>query len=301
MSKIAFMSAPSQDTTASLQLFERLRARLFGIAYRMLGTRVDAEDVLQDVYLRWHGAATESLRCAEAWLVTVTTRLCIDRLRSARVEREAYTGPWLPEPLVEEGATPEREAELAGDISIAFLTVLERLAPEERAAFLWREVFDMDYDDIATMLDKNATACRQLVHRARQRVREQRPRFTVARDAHVELLNRFAGAIRTGDRQQLRDLFAADVKLTADGGGKVLSALRVLHGTERLVRLYQALARRWPQVCFEFRVALVNGEPGLLRYADGELDAVFTLVTDGERIHEIYSIRNPDKLRAITL
>jgi len=285
-------------TTGAFDVFNSQRKRLFAIAYRMLGTRSDAEDVLQDVYLRWHAVAPDTLRSAEAWLVTVTTRLCIDRLRAAKTERELYVGPWVPEPLVDEAPSPEWSAELAGDISIAFLMVLERLAPEERAAFLLREVFDTEYDEIASMLGKNTAACRQIVHRARERVREQRPRFTVRRDAHIELLKRFAQAARTGQPEQLRALFAADVKMFADGGGKVLSALRVLHGPERLARLFQAIARRAGPLS-EFRFADVNGEPGLLRYIDGELDAVFAFVTDGALIHEVYTVRNPDKLRAV--
>jgi RNA polymerase sigma-70 factor (ECF subfamily) len=283
--------------TATLEIFNSHRPRLFAIAYRMLGTRADAEDVLQDVYLRWHGIAEAELRSAEAWLVTVTTRLCIDRLRSVKAEREAYIGPWVPEPLLAaDTPSPERTAELAGDISIAFLMVLERLAPEERAAFLLREVFDTDYDDIARMLGKNAAACRQIVHRAKARVQQVRPRFDVPRAAHMQLLEAFMAAASSGSREQLQALFATDVKLFADGGGKVPSARRVLHGAERLVRFYGAIARQYGAL-FNYRIGPVNGEPGLLRYCGDTLDSVTSFVTDGARIREIYTVRNPEKLR----
>ena len=281
--------------------FDQYRERLFAIAYRMLGTRVDAEDIVQEAYLRWHGVDAASLHSVEAWLVTVTTRLCIDRLRAVRAERARYVGPWLPEPLVADGApTPEQSAELAGDISTAFLLVLERLAPEERAAFLLREVFDIDYEEIADMLGKNTDACRQIVHRAKTRVRAERPRFNVSRAAHVHLLESFIMALQSGNPIQLKALFAEDVRLFGDGGGKVLSALRVLEGAQRLARFYEVIQRNFGEL-FTFRLATVNGEPGILRYIDGELDSVFSFLTDGTRILEIYALRNPDKLRKINL
>ena len=189
-------TAASPDATDP---FTALRPRLFGIAYRMLGTRADADDVLQDAWLRWHRTDTATLQSAEAWLVTVVTRLAIDRLRAVKVERQAYVGWWLPEPLVDaaDTHTPEAAAELASDVSVAFLWVLERLAPEERAAYLLREVFDHDYADIAALLDKSEAACRQLVHRAGERVRRERPRFDVPRQAHRRLLERFVHAARS--------------------------------------------------------------------------------------------------------
>lgn len=281
--------------------FAQQRPRLFGIAYRMLGSRADAEDALQDVYLRWHSADKAQLQMPEAWLVTVTTRLCIDRLRAAKIERATYTGPWLPEPLVSlEEVTPESSAELASDLSMALLNVLERLAPEERAAFLLREIFDVDYNEVARILEKNEPAVRQLVHRAKTRVRDERPRFDVTPQAHAQLLSRFAEASRSGNLVAMAELLAPDVIMISDGGGKVIAALRILHGAARLLRLFEKITRNFgPQVMHQN--AMINGELGILRFVDGQLDTVYSFVTDGEKIHEIYAVRNPDKLRAIVL
>lgn len=280
--------------------FLQHRPRLFGLAYRMLGTKADAEDVLQDAYLRWQSAPRDELRSPEAWLVTVVTRLSIDKLRDAKQEREAYTGPWLPEPLVgEEAATPERASELASDVSFAFLMMLERLAPEERAVFLLREVFDMDYPEVAQMLGKSEAACRQMLHRAKERVRQERPRFQVNPVAHRQLLERFVAATRSGKREDMLALFAKDVRFASDGGGKVRAVLRVLEGAERLVRFYTAISRLATGHSLSYRHAEINGAPGLLQFLDGKLVGALTLVTDGARILEIYSVRNPDKLKHI--
>jgi RNA polymerase sigma factor (sigma-70 family) len=192
------MPASSPTAASTDATFDALRPRLFAIAYRMLGTRADAEDVLQDAWLRWHQTDPTALQSAEAWLVTVVTRLSIDRLRAAKTEREAYIGWWLPEPLVElDERTPEAAAELAGDLSVALLWVLERLSPEERAAFLLRQVFDHDYAEIAGLLGKTEAACRQMVHRAADRVQQERPRFDVSQDAHRSLLQKFMAASKT--------------------------------------------------------------------------------------------------------
>lgn len=279
--------------------FAALRPRLFAIAYRMLGTRADAEDVLQDAWLRWDKADKAVLQSAEAWLVTVVTRLAIDRLRAAKTEREVYVGWWLPEPLVEvDGHTPETAAELAGELSVAFMWVLERLSPDERAAFLLRQVFDHDYAEVATLLGKTESACRQLVHRAAERVRQERPRFEVPREAHRRLLEQFMQAARSGKRDDLQALLSEDVQLVGDGGGKVQSFGKILQGAYRIANLYWALWRRPMEVVY--RMAQVNGEPGLLRYVDGHLESAQAFVTDGERIVAIYVVRNPDKLAGIT-
>jgi RNA polymerase sigma-70 factor (ECF subfamily) len=283
----------------SPDIFQQHRSRLFGIAYRMLGSRVDAEDALQDVYLRWHSADQTRLQLPEAWLVTVITRLCIDRLRSAKIEREHYVGPWLPEPLVAELNNPESVAEIASDLSMALLNILERLSPEERAAFLLRETFDVDYDEIARILDKSEDACRQLVHRAKTRVREGRPRFEVSAAAHRRLLEKFVEASRSGDHQQMLAVLAPNALMVSDGGGKVVAALRVLHGAERLWRLFAKVAQR-SGAQMTHQLALVNGELGVLRYLDGKIDSVYAFVTDGAQIHEIYTVRNPDKLQMLT-
>ncbi|MFT3735227.1 MAG: RNA polymerase sigma-70 factor [Rhodocyclaceae bacterium] len=282
-----------------LDTFHALRPRLFAIAYRMLGTRADADDVLQDAWLRWQAADQAALQSAEAWLVTVTTRLAIDRLRAARSEREAYVGFWLPEPLVEvDERTPEAAVEMASELSVALLWVLERLAPEERAAFLLRQVFDYDYPEIAELLGKSEAACRQMVHRASERVRQERPRFDVTPDQHRDVLARFMQAARSGERTAIRALMAEDVQFIGDGGGKMPSFGKILRGAERIANLYWAVWRRLgAQV--RYQPVSINGEPGLLRFVDGQLESAQSFVTDGERIVAIYSLRNPDKLARI--
>lgn len=282
--------------------FTALRPRLFGIAYRMLGVRADAEDVLQDAWLRWSLQDTAALQSAEAWLVTVVTRLSIDRLRAAKAERDAYVGWWLPEPLVEplDEHTPEAAAELAGELSVAFLYVLERLGPEERAAFLLRQVFDYDYPDIAAQLGKSEAACRQMVHRASERVQQARARFEVPRGVHHQLLERFVAAAHSGERAAIQALLSHDAMLIGDGGGKVRSFPHPLVGAFRIANLYWAQWRRLADQVV-YRPVLLNGEPGLLRYVQGRLESAQAMVTDGERIVAIYAIRNPDKLAGVAL
>jgi RNA polymerase sigma-70 factor, ECF subfamily len=286
-------------TPAPPDPFAATRARLFAIAYRMLGTRADAEDVLQDAWLRWHQVDRSSLQSAEAWLVAVVTRLAIDRLRAAKTEREAYVGFWLPEPLVAvDERTPESAAELAGELSVAMLWVLERLAPEERAAFLLRQVFDRDYDEIAGLLGKSEAACRQMVHRAQTRVLQEQPRFNVPADAHRRVLEKFMQAARSGQRDALQALLAEEVQLVSDGGGKVPSFGHILEGAHRIANLYWVTTKK-NEGRVVYRLAWINGEPGLLRYIDDTLESAQAFVTDGERIVAIYAVRNPDKLAGI--
>jgi RNA polymerase sigma-70 factor (ECF subfamily) len=282
--------------SAETPSFDALRPRLFGIAYRMLGVRADAEDVLQDAWLRWREADHAALQSAEAWLVTVVSRLAIDRLRAAKTEREVYVGTWLPEPIVQaDGHTPESLAERASDVSVAFLHVLERLAPEERAAFLLRQVFDYDYGEVAQMLGKREPAVRQMVHRAAERVRQERPRFDVPAEKHRDLLRKFIVAAQSGQRAAIRALLADDVLTLGDGGGKVAAVAGGMRGGERVTNLYWAHALRLG-ARLQYRIATINGEPGLLRYVDGQLESANAVVTDGERIVAIYAVRNPDKL-----
>lgn len=281
---------------AATQTFDRLRPRLMGIAYRMLGSVAEAEEVVQDAWLRWHEAAKDALDSAEAWLVSVVTRLSIDRLRAAKVRREHYIGTWLPEPLVSDSPpSPEQLIERADNLSVAFLALMERLTPEARAAFLLREVFDADYDEIARVLGKTEAACRQLVHRAKAQLRDERPRFAVDRATHERLLQSFAQAAMKGDLEDIKALLAEQVELVGDGGGKVPSFGKVLRGRDRLAHLYYAVARRAGGT-LQMVLAEVNGRPGLLRYVDGELESVQSFETDGQRILRIHSQRNPDKL-----
>ena len=288
--------AAADDKTAP---FTALRPRLFAIAYRMLGTRADAEDVLQDAWLRWQRSDATGLQSAEAWLVTIVTRLAIDRLRAAKTEREAYVGWWLPEPLVEvDERTPEAVAEWASDLSLAFLWVLERLAPEERAAFLLRQVFDHDYPEIAAMLGKSEAACRQMVHRAAERVRQERPRFDVPRDTHRRMLEKFVAAAQSGQREAIKALLADNAEAIGDGGGKVPSFPMPLYGSDRIANLYWAQFLRLGDRV-GYRLATINGEAGVLRYIDGQLESAQAFVTDGVHIVSIYTVRNPDKLANI--
>ena len=280
------------------EVFQSHRPRLFGIAYRMLGSRADAEDLLQDAYLRWHQSRTEEIQSPIAFLVTITTRLCLDRLRELKEERKHYVGPWLPEPIVDEHIpSPEMQRELADEVSVAFLAILERLAPEERAAFLLHEVFDYDYPEVAQMLGKAEPACRQMIHRARARVRESRPRFSVTVESRERILAKFLAAVGSGDRKAVMALLAEEVEYTADGGGKVVAALKVLRGPERIGWLYHCIARRF--IGLSYRLIRVNGELGAVSRMDGQLFSILSFVTDGERICRIYVIRNPDKLAGI--
>jgi len=283
-----------------LAVFNEHRSRLYGIAYRMLGTRADAEDMVQEAYVRWHRADIERLRAPEAWLVTATTRLCIDRLRAARTEREAYVGPWLPEPITGTGSAPpaDAESELASDLSVAFLVVLERLAPEERAAFLLHEVFDSGYADIAGILGKSEATCRQIVHRARQRVQQDRPRFKVSEAARGRLLERFLEALRTEDRSALLSLFAADATWTSDGGGRAKAARKVMRSGELVSRFALGIWRRYLKNQTH-RLVMVNGQAGLVGFKGQQPSWVLTVETDGVRILSAYAVVNPDKLKGI--
>jgi RNA polymerase sigma-70 factor (ECF subfamily) len=274
---------------------ERSRPRLFGIAYRMLASVQDAEDIVQEAMLRWHETDRAAVREPEAWLVSVVTRLAIDRLRHAAVEREAYPGPWLPEPVADERFDADRSAELASDLSMAFLVLLERLAPEERAAFLLREVFDTDYDEIGRTLNKTPAAARQTVHRARERVRIDRARFVASNDAKERLFTRFLNALESDDRDELLAVLAPDAIWMSDGGGKVSAARRVVHGSDAITRMLINLERKFAHP-FTYHLGHMNGEPALIMYKDGRPFGVTYCETDGERILGLYRVMNPDKL-----
>ncbi len=279
------------------ETFEQHRGRLYGIAYRMLGSRAEAEDIVQEAWLRWDRAGHD-IRAPEAWLVTATTRLCIDRLRQLRAERETYVGPWLPEPLTMDTAPPaDRAAELASDLSVAFLAVLERLAPEERAAFLLHDLFDSDYGAIAEILGKSEAACRQIVTRARKRVRAEQPRVQVSNEARTKLLHRLVAAVQSQDPTSLMEVLATDATWTSDGGGKTKAAKKVITGAEHVARFAFGVFHRH-LAHMEFRDIAINGEPGIAALFENRLISVISIRTDGRRILGVYSILNPDKLRA---
>jgi RNA polymerase sigma-70 factor (ECF subfamily) len=270
--------------------FEPVRGRLFGLAYRMLGVRAEAEDVVQETYLRWHQADRAAVRNAEAWLVTTATRVAIDRLRALSTERKAYVGPWLPE--------PDRRLEVASDLSMAFLVLLERLGPDERAAFLLHDVFDRGYGEIAEALGKSEAACRQIVHRARERVRRDAPRFTASDDDRQRLLTQFTRALEARDERALLALFAPDATWTADGGGRVPAAPRPIAGAERIAKLVLGLYERLSRDGATLQIAPVNGEAGLHVRLGGRVTGVMGIESDGTRIAAVYVVVNPDKLGA---
>ncbi len=281
------------NTTA---FFEAHRARLFGIAYRMLGSVVDAEDIVQDAFLRWQQAEAEVTNPA-AYLTTIVSRLCLDHLKSARVQRETYVGPWLPEPLLTH-EHPEQEAEQADAVSTAFLLLLEALSPVERAVFLLHDVFSYSYDEVADIVDKTPTNCRQLAARARQHLHAQRPRFDVPPDARHRLLDRFLGACNSGEVEGLRELLEADAVLYSDGGGKVVAALKPIYGADKVTRFLLGIMRKAPPDARLVRTT-INDEPGLLVYVGGTLDAVWSFDLTDTQVRHIYVVRNPDKLRHV--
>jgi RNA polymerase sigma-70 factor, ECF subfamily len=282
--------------------FESHRQRLFGVAYRMLGSRADAEDILQEAYLRWHGVAADDVRSPESWLVTTVTRLCIDHLRLARTSRETYIGPWLPEPLIGDASPPaDSQAELASSLSVAFLVLLERLAPEERAAFLLHEVFESNYTEIAQVLGKSEVACRAIVSRARRRVREQRPRVEVNDVAQKALLDRFVQAVTTHDKSALLSLLADEVSWMSDSGGKAKAARRIIRGRERVARFVLAVLGRHANE-FVFTPIRINNEAGLAIEVGGRVFSVISIRTDGRHILDVFTVLNPDKLpRELTI
>jgi RNA polymerase sigma-70 factor (ECF subfamily) len=279
--------------------FVEVRPRLFSIAYRMLGIRADADDVVQEAWLRWREVDHSALQSATAWLVTVTTRLAIDRLRERQNERLSYTGNWLPEPLVElDEHTPEAALEMAEEVSVALLRVLERLAPEERAAFLLRQVFDEDYSDVANALGRSEASTRQLVHRAAERVQQERPRFEVPAASHQELLAKFMQAAAAADRTAMKALLTPDVAFVADGGGKINSFLHILHGAGRIAGVYWSLEQQNPSKV-DYRMARINGAPGILRYVDGKIESAQSFDFVDGQIAAVYIVRNPDKLQNV--
>lgn len=280
-------------------LFDHLQPRLLGVAYRMLGSLTEAEDVVQDVWTRWHDTDPDRVDNAEAWLMATTTRRSIDRLRQARAERERYVGIWLPEPVLIDGPeTPEQLQEVSSDLSLAFLRVLERLSPEARAAFLLHEVFDADYADIAETLGKSEAACRQIVHRAKNQLRDERPRYAVSDDAHRRLMSRFVAALSTGDFASMKSMLAESAELMSDGGGTVMAFPEPMVGGQRIAQLLLAAFVGLKQG-HRVELASINGRWGVLRYANGELESAQSYDTDGERILRIYVQRNPEKLKRI--
>lgn len=281
------IAAASEEVAAS---FDPLRPKLIRVAYRMLGSVADAEDVVQEAFVRWMGTDRASVREPEAFLRRTVTRLCLDVLKSARRRRETYLGPWLPDPVVEEEADE--------DVTLPLLLALERLSPLERAAFLLHDVFGVSFEEVAVTIgrDATATACRQLASRARVHVREARPRFKVEKQRGLELAQAFFTASRSGDTASLRAMLADDVSVYADGGGKRRATTRPIHGIDPVMKLHEGLGRFYVGSAL-VRTAFVNGLPGFItREADGELQTTAFEIEDG-KITAIYVMRNPEKLR----
>jgi len=283
---------------SKLETFNAHRSRLFGLAYRMLGTRDDAEDILQEAYIRWHKVDAAEIETPEAWLVTAVTRLSIDRLRKASVQREAYIGPWLPEPLmISSEPSPQDDAELASNLSIAFMVLLERLSPTERAVFLLHDIFDCDYAEIARIIGKTETAARQMVSRARGRVRTDKPRFRADQHERSDLIKKFVAATNAGDESALLSIFSDDMMVMSDGGGVVTAARKIIRGGKKIARLYGIQGRK-AEGKIESFIVPINGEPGLLRVIDGKPFVINTFEIEDGRITALYSMMNPEKLRA---
>jgi RNA polymerase sigma-70 factor (ECF subfamily) len=270
--------------------FDPLRPKLMRVAYRMLGSVADAEDMVQEAFIRWMKADRSEIRAPEAFLRRTVTRLCLDQLKSARRQRETYIGPWLPDPVVEE--------EGEGDVTLPLMLALERLSPLERAAFLLHDVFGLGFEEVATTIERDMAACRQLAARARTHVREARSRFQVDKKRGIELAEAFFAASRSGDMKALGAMLAADVSVHADGGGKRSAAMQPIVGYDAVMKVHAYLAGLFQKSGSTLvRAGFVNGLPGFITLeADGELQTTALDIEDG-KIAAIYIVRNPDKLR----
>lgn len=283
--------------------FEGERKRLTGVAYRMLGQWSEAEDAVQDAFLRWQAAEHDEIETPGAWLTTVVVRLCLDRLRRAKAKREVYVGPWLPEPVITPEGGERRDEGIesfAHDLSLGLMLVLERLGPEERAAFILREAFDTSYGEIASALGKNEAAVRQLVSRARDRVKSERPRFRAEPEEHQRLLAQLSGAIAANDASGLLSLLKSNVRFISDGGGKAPAALRVMNSAEEVVKLilHLAGARGGPTA---IKAVTMNGVPSLWVVDGLGIPSVMQLDIEDAHVQAIYVVRNPDKLAHLQL
>jgi RNA polymerase sigma-70 factor, ECF subfamily len=280
--------------------FEDYRPLMFSIAYRMLGSATDAEDIVQEAYLRYQTTAGDQIVSPKAFFTTVVTRLCLNQLQSAQSQRETYIGPWLPEPvLTDEQPSPAHQTELHDSLSIAFLTLLEELTPLERAVFLLREVFDYEYAEIAEIIGKAEAACRQMFSRARKHIAEHRPRFKPSPEAHRQILGQFIEAVGTGDLDGLMQLLSDDVTMWADGGGKARgAAIHPVRGREAVARFLKASTRLGPE-SYRIEVADVNGEPGMILRTGDTAILVLSVGVEQGKVNEVRVIGNPDKLKWI--
>jgi RNA polymerase sigma-70 factor, ECF subfamily len=278
------------------EIFSEYRPLMFSIAYRMLGSVMDAEDMVQESYLRFEQAVQSEVQSPKSFLATIITRLCIDHLRLAHVQRESYVGPWLPEPLqTGPGSGFIEHASLSDSLSIAFLVLLESLSPVERAVFLLREVFDYDYDQVARIVEKSEANCRQIVHRAQQHITSRRPRFAVSREQRDRLLSQFIQTCQEGDMDGFVALLADDIIMVSDGGGKTAAALKPIYGATKVGRYIFGILTKMP-ANFVVTVVEINGQPALIGHIDHQIYNVLTMDITGDRITGIQNILNPDKL-----
>lgn len=290
------MTPNTQQPDDAATTFAPLRPRLTRIAYRMLGSVAEAEDIVQDAFLRWHSADRTAVTDAKAFLSKTVTRLCLDHLKSARVKRETYIGPWVPEPMIDPTANDE-----ADDITLTLMMALERLSPLERAAFLLHDVFGQNFDQVAETIDRDATACRQLASRAREHVRSAKPRFPVSPSQGADIARAFLAASRSGEVGPLQALLAKDVTLYSDGGGKRIAALNPIYGDDNVARFFVGLASKpGAPVPMEYRDTIVDGLPGVIVIENGEVMHTMAFAIDDGRITAIYVVRNPDKLKHVS-
>lgn len=289
----------AQGANDHLAEFTAHRSAVFGAAYRVLGSVTDADDVVQESWLRWSGVDLDEVRQPRAYLVTTATRLALDRVREVQRRREAYIGPWLPEPLPDKATDPADVVELAESVSMAMLVVLSTLSPLERAAFVLRDVFDLPYADVAETLGRTEAATRQLTHRARSHVQARAPHAPVDRSTHEEVLKRFVAALEGGSITELLDILAPDAVLISDGGGKRQAALRPIQGAEKIIRWLAGVAAKQAGKG-EARFTSLNGQPAVEFVVDGVIDNVGMLRIEDGRVTELYLIRNPDKLTGLS-
>ena len=286
-----------------MESFETYRTYLFAIAYRMLGSAMDAEDMVQETYLRYQSTPPETIRSLKAYLTTIISRLCVDQLHLARRKRELYVGPWLPEPILTtetaETGDPEKRVEMEESISLAFLVLLEQLQPFERAVFLLREVFEYEFAEIALMLEKSEAACRRSFSRAKIHLRAHRPRFPASPQIHRQLLSGYFKAVQTGEITPLMNLLSENVTLWTDGGGKTITAaLRPIHGREAVVRISLGAKRFWPEN-YSVELSEVNSQTALIFRTDGRAWVVLAIDVEQGRIQTIRIIANPEKLARV--
>jgi RNA polymerase sigma-70 factor (ECF subfamily) len=291
------MTNEDNRNQSALEVFARYRGLLFSVAYRMLGSVADAEDMLQETFIRWQRAADQEIESPRAFLVTVISRLCINHLQSARVQREEYVGEWLPEPLVTDTLSdPYETLKIDESISMAFLLLLERLNPVERAVFLLHEVFSYKFSEIAAIVDRTEANCRQILKRARDHVGDARQRFEATETDRDEMLRGFLHATQTGDMKGLLDMLANDVVLHTDGGGKAIALPSEVHGGERVTRVIMSSMEKLVPKNLELRTLRINGEAGFVSFLDGRPFSAITLQIGADHIQAIYIVSNPEKL-----